>query len=172
MQTVLSHARSNVVGYLALFVALGGTGYAAIAIPQGSVGARQLRNHSITPAKFNPADIAGSVRGWAIVRSNGAVVAAGGKPTVTVGSVTPGAFTLDWGVRFPARCSTQATIDAQLSQPTETNTPPGGNATPTVAGYATETGTLTLHGRSETGVQTFNQSGQTTPLAFDVAVIC
>ena len=32
------HVRHNVVGYLALFAALGGTSYAAVAIPTGSVG--------------------------------------------------------------------------------------------------------------------------------------
>ena len=64
---LISHLRSNLVGWIALFVALGGTGYAAIGIPRNSVGSAQLRNHSITPVKFNPKSIGGSVRAWAIV---------------------------------------------------------------------------------------------------------
>ena len=35
--------RHNVVAYLALFVALGGTSYAAIRLPANSVGARQIK---------------------------------------------------------------------------------------------------------------------------------
>ena len=54
MTRVLNHLRSNVVAYLALFVALGGTSYAAISLPAGSVGNRQLKNHSISPIKFEP----------------------------------------------------------------------------------------------------------------------
>lgn len=54
-----AHARSNAVGYLALFVALGGTSYAAVSLPDGSVGNRQLRNHSITPVKLDRSAIGG-----------------------------------------------------------------------------------------------------------------
>ncbi len=57
------HLRSNVVAYLALFVALGGTGYAAMSLPANSVGPRQIRNRSITGVKLNPRSIAASVQG-------------------------------------------------------------------------------------------------------------
>jgi hypothetical protein len=43
---------ANVMSVLALFVALGGTSYAAIRLPANSVGPRQLRNHSITIRKI------------------------------------------------------------------------------------------------------------------------
>ena len=43
---VLRHARQNVVAYLALFIALGGTSYAAFNLPANSVGAQQIKNHS------------------------------------------------------------------------------------------------------------------------------
>lgn len=46
-----AHLRSNVVAYLALFVALGGTSYAAFRLPTNSVGTRQIRNHAVTAAK-------------------------------------------------------------------------------------------------------------------------
>ncbi|MGA9859240.1 MAG: hypothetical protein WBQ18_15350, partial [Solirubrobacteraceae bacterium] len=65
MTTVVRHLRSNVIAYLALFIALGGTGYAAIRIPNGSVGNRQLKNHAITPIKFDTGKIAGYVRAYA-----------------------------------------------------------------------------------------------------------
>jgi len=41
-----SHA--TLVAYFALFVALGGTGYAAITLPKNSVGAKQLRTGAVT----------------------------------------------------------------------------------------------------------------------------
>ena len=39
----LRHLRRNAVAYLALFVALRGTSYAAIRLPASSVGTEQLR---------------------------------------------------------------------------------------------------------------------------------
>ena len=65
MSRVFNHFRSNVVAYVALFVALGGTSYAAVNLPAGSVGNRQLKNHSVTPIKLDPGSIAGYVRDWA-----------------------------------------------------------------------------------------------------------
>ena len=38
---------ANVAASLALFVALGGTGYAAATLPRNSVGAKQLRNNAV-----------------------------------------------------------------------------------------------------------------------------
>jgi hypothetical protein len=43
-----------VVAIAALVVALGGTGYAALSIPKGSVGTAQLRNRAVTPSKIVP----------------------------------------------------------------------------------------------------------------------
>jgi hypothetical protein len=43
---------ANVTSLLALFVALGGTSYAAIKLPANSVGPTQLKNHSITIRKI------------------------------------------------------------------------------------------------------------------------
>ena len=76
MNRLLSHIRTNVVAYVALFVALGGSSYAAFSLPPGSVGVRELKNHSITPVKFDQRSIAGSVRYWAKISSAGRVIAA------------------------------------------------------------------------------------------------
>lgn len=53
----LSHLRSrltyaNVIAALALFIALGGTSYAALKWPKNSVGTPQLKNGSVTSAKI------------------------------------------------------------------------------------------------------------------------
>ena len=45
------HAAHNVVGYIAIFVALGGTSYAAIAVPNNSVGNKQLKKDSVDSKK-------------------------------------------------------------------------------------------------------------------------
>jgi hypothetical protein len=49
---VRSHLQHNVVGYVALFVALGGTSYAALKLPASSVGAKQIRSGAVTEKKL------------------------------------------------------------------------------------------------------------------------
>jgi hypothetical protein len=51
MHRLLGHARGNFVAYLALFVALGGTSYAAIKLPANSVGNRQLSRGAVSSTK-------------------------------------------------------------------------------------------------------------------------
>jgi hypothetical protein len=43
---------ANAAATIALFVALGGTSYAAFSVPAGSVGTKQLRNGAVTKAKL------------------------------------------------------------------------------------------------------------------------
>jgi hypothetical protein len=78
----LAHARANVVAYAALFVAVGGTSYAALNLPANSVGARQIRNGSIQPVKLDHSLIAASIRAWVIVEagSNSAAASAASSP--------------------------------------------------------------------------------------------
>jgi hypothetical protein len=46
-----------VVAYLALFVALGGSSYAALQLPKGSVGTKQLKKDAVTSAKVKPGSL-------------------------------------------------------------------------------------------------------------------
>ena len=52
---VVSHIRANVVAYLALFFALGGTSFAAAEklVPRNSVGSRQVIDNSLRLRDFN-----------------------------------------------------------------------------------------------------------------------
>ncbi len=60
MLTRLLHLiRHNVIALLALFVALGGTSYAALNLPAGSVGTRQLKNRSVTRSQARPVERGG-----------------------------------------------------------------------------------------------------------------
>jgi hypothetical protein len=114
MTRVLAHVRSNVVAYLALFVALGGTSYAAIRVPAGSVGNRQLRNHAITPIKLDPGSIAGYVRDWAQIDSAGQIVASRPQAHLVTWIETgefPGGI-VSWGQAIPRSCFAVATTAA------------------------------------------------------------
>jgi hypothetical protein len=55
-RTHLSYA--NVMATVALFVALGGSSYAAFALPKNSVGSRQLKTHAVTPKKVARSTVA------------------------------------------------------------------------------------------------------------------
>jgi hypothetical protein len=48
----LRFLRGNVIALLALFIALGGTTYAATALPKNSVGAKQLKKNAVTAVKI------------------------------------------------------------------------------------------------------------------------
>jgi hypothetical protein len=50
---------ANVMATLAVFIAIGGTGYAAINLPRNSVGAKQLRTHAVTASKIKPGAVTG-----------------------------------------------------------------------------------------------------------------
>jgi hypothetical protein len=173
---VIAHLRRNLVGWIALFVALGGTGYAAVSIPRNSVGAAQIRNRSITPVKLNPSSIGGSVRAWAIIRADGSVLASGGKPVVSAG-VVPGSYVIDCGVRLPRTCATVANVDARSPVTDQTPVQVGPGGTNVFIGYASGVNTETVprgggEKASVTSLNTFNAAGQPTPFAFDVAIIC
>jgi hypothetical protein len=173
MAAIVEHVRRNAVAYVALFVALGGTGYAATSLPRASVGARQIKNHSIQPVKFDPQTIGGSVRAWAVVASTGHLVEGGGKPRV-VGSPVPGDYGITWGVNLNTGCAAIANVDLSHSPVTETVPIPGNPSVPFTAGYAVVENFSAGKGRHEnnTTVHTFDQDGRPTDLGFDVAVIC
>ena len=73
LTSLTHHMRQNVVAYLALFVALGGTSYAAIRLPANSVGASQIKtnavrsvdvkNSSLLAADFRAGQLAAGPRG-------------------------------------------------------------------------------------------------------------
>lgn len=50
---IRSLAKHNTVAVLALFVALGGTSYAAIKLPAGSVGSKQIKKRAVTYSKLS-----------------------------------------------------------------------------------------------------------------------
>ena len=90
MTTILRYLRSNAVAFLALFIALGGVGWAATSLPAGSVGSHaRSRIDSITPVKFNRSMIGGSVRYWARISADGKIIASHPKARIVVWYSTP-----------------------------------------------------------------------------------
>jgi hypothetical protein len=49
---LVRHVRQQIVGYVALFIALGGVSYAALKLPANSVGTKQLKNGAVTSRKL------------------------------------------------------------------------------------------------------------------------
>jgi hypothetical protein len=114
MSRAVQHLKSNAVAYVALFVALGGTSYAAFSLPPGSVGTRALKNHSVSAVKLDRGSIAGYVRDWARIDSQGRV--AGSRPRARLlGWVetgpAPGGL-IQWSHPIPNSCFALATTQA------------------------------------------------------------
>jgi hypothetical protein len=118
---VLTHVRHNLVAYLALFVALGGTSYAAVNLPAGSVGTRELRNGAVTNQKLAKGSVGatdldrktvgGYVRGYVQIGPLGQILAARPAAKVVVWHTTgtdPGG-TIQWTQAFPRPCFAMAT---------------------------------------------------------------
>lgn len=104
------HLRQHVIAYVALgcaLLSLAGASYAALELPAGSVGARQLKNHAITPVKLDPTAIAGSVRHWAQIDAQGHVISGSGNTRAARGG---NQVEVSWGDQFSARCVALATI--------------------------------------------------------------
>jgi hypothetical protein len=57
MHGFIRYLRRHHVALLALFVALGGTSYAAIRLPANSVGAKQIKKNAVTSAKVKNASL-------------------------------------------------------------------------------------------------------------------
>jgi hypothetical protein len=160
MTKLVAYARANVISIIALFVALGGSSYAAIAIPRGSVGTAQLKNHSVTPIKLG-SSITGVVRAWAYVGANGTVYASQGVRRVSHFVSSPntyGVLVKDPDLRGCA-ATASVTGDEKASAPSG----PGSALAdlPTLPGAP-----------AGAAVTTFNATGQPTPLPFLVEVLC
>ncbi len=153
MTKATQHIRANAIAWLALMVALGGTSYAAVNLPAGSVGARQLKNHSITQVKFDPQSIGAVVRYWAVIDPRGRVIASRPKAENLNRGASGGILT--WGRRIPSGCFSLATVDGF--------SPPEGLQ----VGFAS-----TAIIGDELAVNTFAPSGAPDAKRVNVAVLC
>jgi hypothetical protein len=110
MLTRLLHLiRHNVIALIALFVALGGTSYAALNLPAGSVGTPQLKNRSITASKLNPSSVAASVRAWATLQWFGTWRVQSSSSDIHVTNISTGELVSWRRTRFPRNCIASVT---------------------------------------------------------------
>jgi hypothetical protein len=167
MICLVSHIRSNAIAYLALFVALGGTSYAAARLGPASVGTAQLRNGavtakklakgSVTPAKLDASTIGGGVRHWADVSASGAIQSSSSRAHV-IGAPADGGYVISWSDTFSHKCAAIATpqgVSLVLG-------PSSGYANTHISGADPTSVTVDI----------YNAQGQPSPAAFSVAVIC
>ena len=165
MNRLIQHARSNAIAYLALIVALSGTSYAAINLPSGSVGAPQIKNHSITPIKLDPTKIAGSVRYWAQISDKGTIIASRPRAQISGWQARFASGLISWHERFPAGCFALATV-----ADTNGGVVAGGGGFATVRTYTNVPPQNPL--AKKANFATFNLSGQPTPEPVNLAVVC
>jgi hypothetical protein len=164
----LAYLRQNILALLALFVALGGSSYAALSLPADSVGTRQLRNgavtsrklakHAVSAANLDPKSIAGHIADWAQIRADGHVTSSNPKASVSLTDPTRGLFRVSWHRSIPSGC-------IAVANPTNV---------PIVLGFATAS-VLGLGGQNSTTsllVSTFDASGNNVPVNVNVVVIC
>jgi len=143
MKRVAAHVRANVIAYLALFVALGGTSYAAISIPRNSVGTRQLRNGAVTGAKLakgavtarklakgtvGPVNLSSAIPGyiafWARISPAGQVLGSSARATTSGWSTDLGAITFAGAL---SNCFPLATVSVGGEYVTMSSGVVGGN---------------------------------------------
>ena len=79
-----------VISLIALFVALGGTSYAALTLPANSVGTKQLKNGSVTGAKLQEAVLKNYLHAGGTLPSGKTEVGDWGFSTVSAGSGAAG----------------------------------------------------------------------------------
>jgi len=156
---VVEHLRSNAIAYLALGVGLLGLGsgaYAAVVLPANSVGARQIRKGSITPAKFNHAAIGGTILHWAQVDAPGDIVSGSRGAHESFPLNDNASYGITWGDTVPHRCTVIATVLGSFI-------PSEGFISAIKESIKDHTTVL---------VNTFGIDGARTPQPFSVAVIC
>jgi hypothetical protein len=59
MSRILRFSRQNAIALVALFVALGGTGYAAVKLPRNSVGAKQIKAKAVGSGELKDNSVTG-----------------------------------------------------------------------------------------------------------------
>jgi len=151
----LAHSlRSQSIGVLALFVALGGTGYAAISIPKNSVGSRQIRNGAVTAKKLDGRSIVGYVAFWARVDSAGQVLASSQPATTTEWST--GVGNISFHGSLPRNCFPLANVSSPVGS----------------GDYVSNVGSGPTGSSTGVIVEMRDQAGALAPQGVQVAEIC
>ena len=111
MLKTLTFIRHNAIALLALFVALGGSSYAAL-----SISGNQISNHTISAIKLDPASISASIRAWVIVYAGSDSATAGASSSRVHVHATGTGEMITWPHRrFDRNC--MASVTPQFTVP-------------------------------------------------------
>jgi hypothetical protein len=178
---VLRHLRANAIAYLALFVAMGGTTYAAIRLPANSVGTKQLQKGAVTGAKVAKNTLTGSNIKVSSLGTVPNAAALGGAPASSfeprAGALTSVTAGTDLTGGGGSGAVTIGADETQL-QHRVTGTCPGGSAVSSISqsgqvGCAPTGVTQMMGGTAgivSTGVQYYARVGLSTPSGSDSSV--
>ncbi len=160
---LIHHANRHSIAYLALvcsLLALAGASYAAIHIPNGSVGERQIKNRVIDPVKWDPTYVTSFVRRWAHVDTTGKLLNASPlAQAATVGST--GNYDVTWGDAFNGNCMPITTV--------ESRTPSTGSPN---AGFANANVIVQPNNATLVHVSTYDVTGRPAAEPFFLAIVC
>jgi hypothetical protein len=170
IRRTVHHANRHSIAYLALacsLLALGGASYAAIRIPNGSVGTKQikngavgekqLKNKSIDPVKWDPTFVTSFVRRWANVGADGKYLSGAPHGSSSAQAAHPGVYELTWGDAFKSFCAPVVSVDS---------------ATSANAGFANANIVTQSNNATAVFVHTYNTHGTPTDEPFSIAIIC
>ncbi len=144
---MLAYLKRHHIGLLALFIALGGTSYAAVKLPRNSVGTTQLRKGAVTQSKLSR-----GIRAQLKQASNGGVVGPQGAkgeagaagPQGDAGPAGPKGDAGAQGVTGPQGIQGILGVQGPAGAPGPTSAGVGGfNATITPGGLTTPVGSPT-----------------------------
>jgi hypothetical protein len=156
----LTFMRRNAIALTALFVALGGASYAALAIPRNSVGTPQLRSGAVTPPKLDGKLIGGTIRAWAYVSASGHEYSGSGIHGVHAEKPLVGAYGMLLNDQHVDGCAATASVVVDQHR----GTPSGpGSALASV---------LVRKRPFGVGVNTYGAAGGAASLPFLVEVLC
>jgi len=113
---LLGYIRRHHIGLLALFVALGGTSYAAVKLPRNSVGTSQIKNHAVTTSKLSTATVKalkGAKGDRGAAGATGATGAAGAKGDPGAPATLSAAVSALTGASAPAATVPAASVTLQ-----------------------------------------------------------
>jgi hypothetical protein len=192
---VLAHIRSrltfaNVVAVTALFVALGGTGYAAITLPRNSVGSAQLRTGAVGSSELKSSAVTSrairgrsvqlsdlSVSARASLRGQAGPAGPAGPAGVTLRAAVPSGGSVQRGNAVSAahqggtneyRVAFDRDVSGCVATATLATVPTAGGADQPVAGRIT----VTQDQPTSVLVRTFAGDGSNAEQPFNVIVAC
>jgi hypothetical protein len=160
-----TYVRVHHIGLLALFVALGGTSYAAVKLPAGSVGATQLKTGAVTSAKVKDGSLVAKdfKRGQLVAGAAGAAGVKGDAgatgPAGATGATGPQGASGAAGAAGAKGAAGATSVKVRTATATTPNNSNGGAEAKCLAGERATGGGVRMGNGTITGVSFFEPGG-------------